>query len=91
MIYTQLSFDFQRDLHEVSQSGFVDLNDAIITNQIPSDLSTPEESFNDMPVSECIGRPSDVFDGMEYSSAVNSHIAAKQGANVVSPDEGDGV
>lgn len=78
-----IKYNSERDLSEVEQFGYVLLSDALISGMIPNDLQIQNQSFNEMPIDEMIGRPSDVFDAMEYGSAlkqsaeVKSAVAAK--------------
>lgn len=76
-----------RDISPVEQFGFVDLCDAIISNQIPSDLNSPEESFNEMPIDSMIGRPSDCFDAMDYNESVGKYQTAVNSAKTAEPSQ----
>lgn len=82
-----IEYNPSRDVSPVEQNGFVDLCDAIISNQIPSDLTAPEESFNEMPIDSMIGRPSDCFDAMEYNDSVSKYQSAVTSAKTAEPSQ----
>lgn len=56
-------YDPLKDVSEVSQTGFVDLNTCWKNNSIPSDIDIDEDSFDgvDNPAS-LLSNPKDVFD-----------------------------
>lgn len=59
------------DLNPVSQTGFVDLQKAMVNNCIPSNIVASEQDYNgiDDPAS-ILGKPSDIFEAMDMEGYV---------------------
>lgn len=61
------------DLQPVSQTGFIDLCDAIVSGVVPSQLPDSEEVYNGIEDPESIlGKPSDVFEALRMESYIKS-------------------
>lgn len=67
-------FDPVRDLQDVDQFGFVDLNEAIANGVVPSDLNVNEETFNGIEdPRSIIGKPMDTFEAYRMASYIAEH------------------
>lgn len=71
MIVKDCVFNPDRDMTPVSQTGFVDLQSAMVNNCIPSNTSLSESDYNgiDDPAS-ILGKPSDIFEAMDMEGYV---------------------
>lgn len=70
-------FNKLRDIQEVDQFGFLDLNAAIASNSVPSDLAQlGSESYNEASPDSLMHRPKDVFEGMRQRDYVKSAVSA---------------
>lgn len=71
MIVKEYHYDPKRDNTPVSQTGFVNLNDAYINHCIPSVIDDTDVAFNDIEdPSSILGKPGDVFEGYRMQAAV---------------------
>lgn len=70
-------FDPIKDITPVSQTGFVDLNSAFANNFVPSVSENAECDYNGIedPAS-ILGRPRDVFEGLEMESYIREISAS---------------
>lgn len=51
-------YDKNRDRFEVSQSGYLDLNDAFLNHSVPADFAQDDAVYNDVDdPSKVIGKP----------------------------------
>lgn len=70
-------FNKLRDIQEVDQFGFLDLNAAIASNSVPSDLAQlGSESYNEASPDSLMHRPKDIFEGMRQRDYVKSAVSA---------------
>lgn len=90
-------FDSVRDIREVDQFGFVDLNDALVSGHLPASVAVSDASFDAGPgvplsPSQLVGTPRDVFDAYDMRDSARAaiadanakHEAASQAAAVAS-------
>lgn len=70
-------FNKLRDIQEVDQFGFLDLNAAMASNSVPSDLAQlGSESYNEASPDSLMHRPKDVFEGMRQRDYVKNAVSA---------------
>lgn len=66
-------YNSEHDLTPVSQTGFIDLCDAMVSGVVPSQLPDSDEVYNGIEDPESIlGKPSDVFEALRMESYINS-------------------
>lgn len=64
-------FNPEKDLYEVAQFGYVNLNEAFISHTIPSTIDGVDVNYNDIASPEKIlGRPNDVFEAYRMKDAI---------------------
>lgn len=73
-------FDKSRDIQQVDQFGFVDLNRSINEGFVPADLVVNPDSFDGEEVDPegIIGRPRDTFEAMRIQEDLAKGINAKE-------------
>lgn len=85
-MYVKMTFNKQRDLQEVEQFGFVDLNKAYDKGVIEGSVSLVDESFNGVVnPATLIPRSHDVFDSLRKARYVREtlkKLSAKEQENV---------
>ena len=75
----EIEHDFERDIQEVDQFGFIDLAKANATSSIDVPLQLQDEKFNGIEDPRSIaGRPSDTFEIAQMSKAVVDYVPDKQ-------------
>lgn len=68
--------DPTHDLREVDPFGFVDLSTALVTGNLPSNVTGNMSSYNGIENPESIlGSPSDVFESMRMLDTINQSSA----------------
>lgn len=74
-MYVKMTFNNQRDLQEVEQFGFVDLNKAYDKGVIEGSVSLVDESFNGVVnPATMISRSHDVFDALRKARYVRDTL-----------------
>lgn len=69
-------YDPTCDLREVDPFGFVDLSTALVTGNLPSNVTGNMSSYNGIENPESIlGSPSDVFESMRMLDTINQSSA----------------
>lgn len=85
-MYVKMTFNKQRDLQEVEQFGFVDLNKAYDKGVIEGSVSLVDESFNGVVnPATLISRSHDVFDSLRKARYVREtlkKLSAREQENV---------
>lgn len=68
-----------KDMSPVSQTGFIDLCDAMVSGVVPSQLPDSDEVYNGIEEPESIlGKPSDVFEALRMESYIKSAGVSEQ-------------
>lgn len=72
-----LSFNPRRDLMEVDQIGFLNLNEAFASGSVSGDFAvTSSDAFNEASPDSLMHRPKDIFEGMRQRDYVKSAVSA---------------
>lgn len=72
----EFKYNPERDIQQVEQFGFVDLQKANVTSSIPVVDGLEEERFNGIEDPRSIaGRPSDIFEEMQANKAIVGYNA----------------
>lgn len=67
-------YDKRRDRFEVSQTGFLNLNEAFLNHAVPADFAQDDVSYDDVDdPSKVIGKPKDAFELMHYNQSVHDY------------------
>lgn len=76
-------FDPVKDIKEVDQFGFVDLNECLANGDVPSTVADSENQYNGIEdPSEILGKPSDVFDAYRMGDYIKDKGTVKTAAPV---------
>lgn len=74
MLVKKCLFDPGRDLRAVEPLGFVDLQEALVNHNIPSQIADTEDSYNGIEdPSSILGKPSDIFDALRMQQGYMEH------------------
>jgi|BioPla2DNA2_1021312.scaffolds.fasta_scaffold09119_7 hypothetical protein len=64
-------FSKDRDVQEVDQFGFVDINQSLSNGYVPSELSFEDSAFDGINIPDAVlDRPADVFDAMRMQDVL---------------------
>ena len=79
----ECSFDPKKDIHEVDQFGFIDLQECLANGEVPSTIADSEDQYNgiDDP-GEILGKPSDVFEAYKMGDYIKRTGTVKETASV---------
>lgn len=70
----EFKFNFERDVQEVEQFGFVDLVSAFENHAIPADLMVENADFNGIEdPDKILGKPRNTFDALHMKSAIENY------------------
>lgn len=76
------TYNKERDLSPVSQTGFINLSECLANNVVPTTVENEEVAYNQIDdPSEILGTPSDVFEAYRMQSYIND--TGKKGESVV--------
>lgn len=69
-------FNKCRDIRQVDQFGFVDINKSVSEGFVPNDLGDPSVGYDalDVDPESIIGKPSDTFEAMRLQDTLASGI-----------------
>lgn len=69
-------FNKSRDLQQVDQFGFVDINKSVLEGFVPNDLGDPAIGYDapEVDPESIIGKPSDTFEAMRLQDSLASDI-----------------
>lgn len=69
-------YDPKKDIAEVDQFGFVDLNESIANGFVPNDLGSVSNEFDgtDIDPESIIGKPKDTFEAMRMQEKLADGI-----------------
>lgn len=68
-------FDELKDIHEVSQTGSINLKTAYSEGVIPADMDDVDDRFNSIESDSVLGKPTDTFDYERMSSKIKETMA----------------
>lgn len=72
-----------KDVHEVDQFGFVDLQKCLANGEVPASIADSEDAYNGIEdPSEILGKPSDVFDAYRMGDYIKRTGTVKDTASV---------
>lgn len=76
-------FNPEKDIKDVDQFGFVDLNDCLANNEVPASIADSDDQYNgiDDPA-EILGKPSDVFEAYRMGDYIKENGTIKDAAPV---------
>lgn len=82
MLQSNIVYNPDRDLQEVDQFGYIDLNKAFENGYVPGDVESIVENYNeiDNPAS-IFGKPKDCFEAMRMQDIIVTN--AKKGTSSV--------
>lgn len=80
-MFCECRFNPDRDIQEVDQFGFVDLNECLANGEVPASIADSEDQYNgiDDPA-EILGKPSDVFDAYRMGDYIKDKGTIKEPA-----------
>ena len=79
----ECSFDPKKDIHEVDQFGFIDLQECLANGEVPSTIADSEDQYNGIEdPGEILGKPSDVFDAYKMGDYIKRTGTVKETASV---------
>ncbi len=82
-------FSKDRDVQEVDQFGFVDINQSLSNGYVPSELAFEDSAFDGINTPDAVlDRPVDVFDAMRMQDALMDGIK-KDAKKESSPEKGE--
>ena len=76
-------FDPVKDIYEVDQFGFIDLQECLANGEVPSSIADSEDQYNGIEdPAEILGKPSDVFDAYKMGDYIKRTGTVKETASV---------
>lgn len=76
-------FDPKKDIYEVDQFGFIDLQECLANGEVPSTIADSEDQYNGIEdPGEILGKPSDVFDAYKMGDYIKRTGTVKETASV---------
>ena len=76
-------FDPVKDIYEVDQFGFIDLQECLANGEVPSTIADSEDQYNGIEdPGEILGKPSDVFDAYKMGDYIKRTGTVKETASV---------
>lgn len=79
----ECKFDPKKDIHEVDQFGFIDLQECLANGEVPASIADSEDQYNGIEdPAEILGKPSDVFDAYKMGDYIKRTGTIKETASV---------
>lgn len=76
-------FDPKKDIYDVDQFGFIDLQECLANGEVPASIADSEDQYNGIEdPGEILGKPSDVFDAYKMGDYIKRTGTVKETASV---------
>lgn len=76
-------FDPKKDICDVDQFGFIDLQECLANGEVPASIADSEDQYNGIEdPGEILGKPSDVFDAYKMGDYIKRTGTVKETASV---------
>ena len=77
-MFIDCKYNENRDIQPVEQYGFIDLRECLINGEVPSTISDTELEYDDIPLDNVLGKPSDVFEAYAMQDYVKTNGVSKE-------------